>query len=108
MLERRSWVLSLVLAITACAAGCADKTNTRISMLEDANTNLTEQLNYSRGELTACQNDREDLVGRLVDATGIPRVLLPLHVRGTDPCGRQIALGRRCRELEPLRTDTRC
>ena len=69
MLEHKDLKLVLTVGLALLVGGCADKTKARITMLEEANTNLTEQLNYCRGEVTAARVEREDLVGRLAYAT---------------------------------------
>ena len=50
------------------SAGCAKDLRQRITMLEDVNGNLTEQLNRSRGELDDAQVDRDELSRQLADA----------------------------------------
>ena len=59
-------VLGLAMTLTT---GCADKLKQRITMLEEVNTNLTEQLNLGRGEVDAARLERDELSARLVDAT---------------------------------------
>lgn len=50
------------------AAGCATKEKQRIGMLEQANQNLTDRLNATRGELDSATRDREALDRRLQTA----------------------------------------
>ena len=85
MLEKTTRSVTAVLALTVLTGGCANDMKARITMLEEANTNLTEQLNYSRGELDAAYREREDLTGRLAEAA---RELDDLHAqlaRGPEP-----------------------
>lgn len=54
-----------VLVLLAAMTGCASTQKQRISMLEEANRNLTERLNLTRGELESKARDDEDLNARL-------------------------------------------
>lgn len=53
--------------LTMVAAGCAQKTN-RVAMLEDANRNLTQQLNQGQVDLGSANSERNDLRERLIAA----------------------------------------
>jgi chemotaxis protein MotB len=51
------------------AAGCASDLKQRVTMLEDANANLTDQLNLSLGALDDAQVERDELDRQLMAAT---------------------------------------
>ncbi len=51
------------------ATGCTGELKQRVTMLEGANANLTEQLNRGRGELDAACMERDELRGQLDNAT---------------------------------------
>lgn len=57
-----------ILALTAVATGCAQKHQQRISMLEDANRNLTQRLNAAQAEFENTGQVRDDLDRRLIAA----------------------------------------
>lgn len=64
-----------VVALMAAGAGCASKQKARLAMLEDANRNLTERLNLTRGEFESVELDRQQLDRRLQDAIDEVNVL---------------------------------
>lgn len=53
------------LLVLSTVSGCASKDKNRISMLEEANRNLTQRLNLTRGELESVGRDRAELNRRL-------------------------------------------
>lgn len=59
-----------VLSIAVLLTGCANKSQERIVMLEQANANLTDQLNRMRGELDTAYRGQDDLNSRLAAAKG--------------------------------------
>jgi chemotaxis protein MotB len=73
--------IAMIAALAAATTGCANKQKQRISMLEEANRNLTERLNLTRGELEnansqlaecdrlllASRGEVEDLAARLAE-----------------------------------------
>jgi chemotaxis protein MotB len=56
------------LTLLFASGGCASKDKSRISMLEDANRNLTERLNLTRGELETRSRDEAEMNRRLQSA----------------------------------------
>jgi chemotaxis protein MotB len=65
--QTRRWVAVAVVALAA--GGCSTKQHQqRITMLEDANRNLTDRLNRAYGDLDALASERDNLDQRLADA----------------------------------------
>lgn len=66
MIRRMTLVGFATLAMVAL--GCASNGKNQTAQLEGANRNLNDQLARTRGELDACQRDRDGLNQRLADA----------------------------------------